>query len=61
MKNIIEITPKELETIKAVTFDIDGVIIPTGTQLKESADGTELFIKSKQLSLQFIENVKELK
>jgi len=61
MKNIKEITPKKLETIKAVTFDIDGVIIPTGTQLRESADGTELFMKSKQLSPQFIKNVKELK
>ena len=50
-----------METIKAVTFDIDGVIIPTGTQLRESADGTELFMKSKQLSPQFIKNVKELK
>ncbi|MBI2642279.1 MAG: HAD family phosphatase [Candidatus Wildermuthbacteria bacterium] len=61
MKNIKEITQKELEMLKAITFDIDGVIIPTGTELRESADGTELFMKSKQLSRQFIENVKELK
>jgi len=44
-----------------VTFDIDGVIIKTGTELRESADGTELFMKSNQLSLQFVENLKKLK
>lgn len=61
MKNIKEITSKELAALKVITFDIDGVIISTGTQLQESADGTELYMKSKRLSRQFIENVKELK
>ncbi|MCD6283632.1 HAD hydrolase family protein [bacterium] len=61
MKNFKEITKKELETIKVVTFDIDGVIIPVGTQLKENIDGTELYMKSKQLSRDFIENLKKLK
>ena len=61
MKNIKEITKKELETIKVVTFDIDGVIIPVGTQLRENIDGTELYMKSKQLSKEFIENLKKLK
>jgi len=61
MKNIKEISSKELGALKAITFDIDGVIISTGTQLQESADGTELYMKSKQLSQQFIENLKELK
>src|SRR3989338_1421607 len=61
MKNIKEITPKELGALKAITFDIDGVIIPTGTELRENVDGTELYMKSKQLSRQFLENLKELK
>ena len=61
MKNIKEITPQELEAIKAITFDIDGVIIETGTELRENVDGTELYMKSKQLSPEFIENLKELK
>ena len=61
MKNIKEITQKELAALKAITFDIDGVIIDTGTELRESMDGTELYMKSKQLSRQFIENLKELK
>ena len=61
MKNLKEITKKELEAIKVVTFDIDGVIIPTGTQLRENLDGTEFYMKSKQLSPEFIKNLKELK
>jgi len=61
MKNLKEITKKELKAIKVVTFDIDGVIIPTGTKLKENLDGTELYMKSKQLSAEFIENLKKLK
>lgn len=61
MKNIKEITSQELAALKVVTFDIDGVIIPTGTQLQENVDGTELYMKSKQLSGRFIENLKELK
>jgi HAD superfamily hydrolase (TIGR01484 family) len=61
MKNIKEISEQELAALKVITFDIDGVIIATGTQLQESVDGTELLMKSKQLSRQFIENLKELK
>ncbi|MDP3991075.1 MAG: HAD hydrolase family protein [Candidatus Nealsonbacteria bacterium] len=61
MKNVKEITKKELESLKAITFDIDGVIIHTGTELRESADGTELYMKSKRLSRQFIDNLKKLK
>ena len=61
MQNLKEITKEELEVIKVVTFDIDGVIIPTGTLLRENLDGTELYMKSKQLSTGFIENLKKLK
>lgn len=61
MRNLKEITREELEKIKVITFDIDGVIIPTGTDLRENEDGTELYMKSKRLSTQFIENLKELK
>src|SRR3989344_8518919 len=61
MKNIKDITEQELGALRVITFDIDGVIIPTGTQLQENVDGTEFFMKSKQLSRQFVENLKELK
>jgi hydroxymethylpyrimidine pyrophosphatase-like HAD family hydrolase len=61
MKNLKEITEEELKAIKVVTFDIDGVIIPTGTELRETLDGTELYMKSKQLSAGFVRNLKKLK
>ena len=61
MKNLNKITKEELDTLKVITFDIDGVIIPTGTQLRENLDGTELYMKSKQLSPKFRENLKKLK
>jgi len=61
MKEINQITKQELDEIKIITFDIDGVIIPTGTELRENQDGTELYMKSKQLSPEFIETLKKLK
>jgi len=61
MKKLEEITKEELDSLKVVTFDIDGVIIPVGTELRESDDGTELFVKSQKLSREFIENIKKLK
>ena len=47
--------------VKAVTFDLDGVIVPTGTFLRESLDGTELTMKTHKLSKEMIEMIKELK
>ncbi len=47
--------------VKAVTFDLDGVIVPTGTFLRESLDGTELFMRTHKLSKEMIEMIKELK
>ncbi|MBU1137142.1 HAD hydrolase family protein [Patescibacteria group bacterium] len=61
MKNIKEITQEELDDLKVVIFDIDGVIIPVGTELKENQDGTELYMKSHQLAAGFITNLKKLK
>ncbi len=47
--------------IKVITFDLDGVILPKGTFVKESVDGTEVIIKTKKLSPKMIEMIKELK
>lgn len=47
--------------IKAVTFDLDGVIVLTGTFLRESVDGTELIMRTHKLSKEMIEMIKELK
>jgi len=62
MKNIKEITKEELEQIKVVTFDIDGVIAPTGTIIKEtiSEDSIDLYMESKKLSPEFMKNLQKL-
>jgi HAD superfamily hydrolase (TIGR01484 family) len=49
------------KNVKAVTFDLDGVIVPTGTFLLESVDGTELTMRTHKLSKEMIEMIKELK
>ncbi len=49
------------KNVKAVTFDLDGVIVPTGTFLRESVDGTELIMRTHKLSKEIIEMIKELK
>jgi len=62
MKNIKEITEKELAALKVVTFDIDGVIAPTGTIIKETIDedSIDLYMEAKKLSSGFIENLQKL-
>lgn len=47
--------------IKAVTFDVDGVIIPTGTFLRENISGTELTIRTHKLSPKMVKMIKQLK
>ncbi len=60
MKKLEEITKEELDNIKVVTFDIDGVIAPVGTEIREEDDGSKLFMESKQLSDKFVENLNKL-
>ncbi len=62
MKNLNQITKEELAALKVVSFDIDGVIAPTGTIVKETIDedSIDLYMESQKLSLGFIENLKRL-
>jgi len=62
MKDIKEITKEELDAIKIVTFDIDGVIAHTGTKITETMDedSIDLYMESKKLSNEFIEDLKKL-
>jgi len=62
MKNIKEITKEELDAIKVITFDIDGVIAPVGTKIQETIDedSIDLYMESKKLSPEFIEDLKKL-
>jgi len=49
------------KNIKAITFDIDGVIVPTGTFLRESIDGTKLIVRTHKLSKKMVDMINELK
>lgn len=49
------------KTLKAVVFDVDGVIVPTGTYLRESIDGTELTMRTRALSGEMVTMIRELK
>ncbi|MAF20188.1 MAG: hypothetical protein CMI55_00735 [Parcubacteria group bacterium] len=62
MKDIKKITKQELDALKVVTFDIDGVITPVGTKIRETIDedSIDLYMESKKLSDKFIENLKAL-
>ena len=62
MKDISEITQEELDNLKIITFDIDGVIAPIGTVIKETTDedSIDLYMESKKLSDSFIEDLKKL-
>ena len=62
MKNIKEITKEELDNLKVITFDIDGVISPTGTIIKETMDedSIDLYMESKKLSPELIEDLNKL-
>ncbi len=61
-KALKKLTPEcKKKNVKAITFDVDGVIVPTGTFLRESIDGTELTIKTHKLSAAMTSMLKELK
>ncbi|MFC1756729.1 HAD family hydrolase [Patescibacteria group bacterium] len=60
MKNLEEIKKEELDNIKVVTFDIDGVIAPTGTEIREEDGGAKFYMDSKPLSKEFMENLNKL-
>jgi hydroxymethylpyrimidine pyrophosphatase-like HAD family hydrolase len=47
--------------IKMVVFDVDGVVIPKGTEIRENGEGTELIVKTKGLSRAFVKDVTALK
>ncbi len=48
-------------TVKAVTFDVDGVIVPTGTFLRESVDGTALTMRTHKVRGEMMDMLRELK
>lgn len=61
-KPLTELKPDFIrKNIKAVTFDVDGVIVPVGTFLRTSLDGSELIMRTHKPSKEMIRIIKELK
>jgi len=58
MKPLEEMTAKDLSQIKMVVFDVDGVLVPRGTNIKQVGDTTTL--QTKVISEKQIEQIKEL-
>lgn len=62
MKKLREITKQQVENIKLVMFDCDGVTIPLGTEVHESADNdfTYLTAKSPRMDPMMESKIREL-
>lgn len=54
-------TDEEIRKAKMIVFDVDGVVIPKGSNLHENSDGTEFTMKTHSLSPKFVQNIVELK
>ena len=40
MKSFNEITKKDLKNIKLLVFDLDGILVPRGTKIKQTGNIT---------------------
>src|SRR3989338_11696854 len=58
MKEIKELTRKELKKIKLIVFDVDGVLVRRGTKIKQEGNVTTL--ETKIIDKKQIEQIKEL-
>lgn len=58
MKPLDELTKKDLQQIKLIVFDVDGVLVPRGTKIKQV--GNKLYIEIKKISERQIRQIKKL-
>jgi HAD superfamily hydrolase (TIGR01484 family) len=58
MKPLNQFSKKELEKIKMIVFDVDGVLVPRGTKIKQVGNITTL--ETKVIAPKQIEQIKEL-
>lgn len=58
MKNINKLTKEKLKDIKMIAFDVDGVLVPRGTKIKQ--DGNITTFETKKIAKRQIEQIKEL-
>ena len=59
MKPISQLTISDLQNIKVLCFDCDGVTVPKGTFINESGD--HLSITTKHPHPQFVDKISKLK
>ena len=57
-KPISELTKKDLRKIKLVVFDVDGVLVPRGTKIKQK--GNTITLETKTIKKKQIEQIKKL-
>lgn len=58
MKPLEELTKKDLQHIKLIVFDVDGVLVPRGTKIKQVGNKTS--IETKKISERQIEQIGKL-
>jgi len=58
MKPINELVKSDIEKIKMVVFDVDGVLVPRGTKIKQ--DGNTTTLETKVIDKKQIEQIREL-
>lgn len=58
MKPLNKITQKDINKIKMIVFDVDGVLVPRGTKIKQIGNTTTL--QTKVINKKQIEQIKEL-
>ncbi len=58
MKSIEELTKKNLKEIKLIVFDLDGVLVPRGTKIKQIGNTT--CYETKKIAKKQIEQIKKL-
>ena len=59
MKPLQEMTKEELKDIKLIVFDVDGVLVPRGTKIKQEGNTTTL--ETKVIERKEIGQIKELR
>lgn len=58
MKPLDELTKKDLQHIKLIVFDVDGVLVPRGTKIKQVGNKTSF--ETKKISEKQIDQIKKL-
>lgn len=58
MKSIEKLQKKDIKKIKMIVFDVDGVLVPRGTRIKQIGNATTL--ETKIIDKKHIEQIKKL-